>query len=110
MIQHQGTKDTKGGCGSARHLPISTETDRVATAIVDCAFRVHSKLGPGLLESVYEACLVHELGQRKLAVKRQVSLPATYDGVRLDAGLRLDLVVENCVVIELKAVNTMNPI
>ncbi|MFQ5954736.1 MAG: GxxExxY protein [Kiloniellales bacterium] len=94
----------------ARHAPISSETDWIATAIVDCAFRVHSELGPGLLESVYEACLVHELAKRNLKVTRQISLPVMYDGVRLDAGLRLDLVVEDQVIVELKAVAAMNPI
>jgi GxxExxY protein len=90
--------------------PLPSETDWVARQIVDAAFAVHSALGPGLIESVYEACLVHELHQRALQLDRQVSLPVLYRGLRLDAGLRLDLVVEHCVLVELKAVETVLPV
>ena len=90
--------------------PIPGETDRIARAIVDAAFRVHSTLGPGLLESVYEACMVHELGKRGLDVRRQVSIPVVYDDVTIDAGLRLDLVVADQVIVELKAVEKMLPV
>jgi GxxExxY protein len=71
---------------------------------------VHTTLGPGLLESVYEVCLLHELQKRGLKAERQVLLPVVYDGLRLDSGLRLDLVVENRVVVELKAVDTLLPV
>ena len=84
--------------------------DRVARIVVDAAYSVHSKLGPGLLESVYEICLVHELSKRGVTFQRQVHLPIDYDGVRIDAGLRLDLVVENCVIVELKAVEALLPV
>ena len=77
---------------------------------MDAAFAVHSKLGPGLLESVYEVCLVHELKKRGLVVERQIPLPIEYDGIRLDAGLRLDLLVESCVIVELKAVESLLPV
>ena len=90
--------------------PIPPETDRVANQVVDAAFAVHSTLGPGLLENVYEVCLVHELAKRGLKVQRQVSLPLRYDNIILDAGLRLDMVVEGCVVIELKAVDLILPV
>ena len=90
--------------------PIPKETDKVASKIVDAAFAVHTSLGPGLLESVYEVCLLHELNKRGLKVERQVSLPVVYDDLRLDAGLRLDLVVENRVVVELKAVDMLLPV
>ncbi len=80
------------------------DTERVATQIVDAALKVHSAFGPGLLESVYEACLDHELERRGLVVRRQVALPVTYEDLRLDAGLRLDLLVEDQVIVELKAV------
>jgi GxxExxY protein len=72
--------------------------------------KVHTALGPGLLESVYEVCLAYELTRRGLKVERQVSLPVVYDGVRLEAGLRLDLVVEGGLVVELKAVEAMQPL
>jgi GxxExxY protein len=90
--------------------PISRETDEVARQIVDAAFKVHSTLGPGLLESVYEICLVHELGKRGLKAERQVSLPIMYDNLRLESGLRMDLLVANHVVVELRAVEALLPI
>ncbi|HZU52514.1 MAG TPA: GxxExxY protein [Holophagaceae bacterium] len=78
--------------------------------IVDAAFKVHSSLGPGLLESVYEVCLVHELEKRGLDVVRQIKVPIEYDGRRLDSGLRLDLLVADAVVVELKAVEQVLPV
>ena len=82
----------------------------VAKAVVDAAFKVHSTLGPGLLETVYEACLVHELHRRGLRVETQAVLPIEYDGFKLDAALRLDLVVEDQLIVELKAVEALLPI
>ncbi len=90
--------------------PIPAQVERAATQIVDAALAVHTTLGPGLLETVYEACLVHELSKRRLQAQRQVALPVIYDGVRVDAGLRLDLVVEESVIVELKAVHDLLPI
>jgi len=78
--------------------------------VVDAAYRVHSALGPGLLESVYEVCLAHEIRQRGLSVDRQVSLPVKYDGIEVDAGLRLDLLVESSIVVEVKAVEELLPV
>ncbi len=83
---------------------IPKEVDETARAIVDSAFKVHTTLGPGLLESVYEVCLAHELKKRWHSVDRQVALPVEYDGVRLEAGLRLDLVVNDSVIVELERV------
>ncbi len=90
--------------------PVPPDVERVAKMIVDAAFQVHKELGPGLLESVYESCLAYELEHRGVKVERQVALPITYKGVRLDAGLRLDMLVENLVIVELKAVETMVPL
>jgi GxxExxY protein len=90
--------------------PIPAEVDFVAAQVVNAAFQVHSRLGPGLLESVYEVCSVHELTKAGLRVERQVVLPVIYDGIRLDAGLRIDAVVEGCILIELKAVETILPV
>lgn len=90
--------------------PIPRETEKVAKEIVDSVFKVHKELGPGLLESVYETCLTHELSKRGLKVGRQVSLPVIYDGQKIDAGLRLDLLVEDRVVVELKSVEKMIPV
>ncbi|MCI0343698.1 MAG: GxxExxY protein [Planctomycetales bacterium] len=89
---------------------LAPEFNRVSGQIVEAAFAVHSALGPGLLESVYEVCLCHELSKQGLTVERQVTLPVVYDGLRLDAGLRLDLLVESMVVVELKAVETLLPV
>lgn len=89
---------------------IPPETDAAAKAIVEAAFAVHSALGPGLLESVYEACLAHEFHKPGLSFKKQLALPILYDGIKLEAGLRLDFVVEDCVVVEVKAVDTMIPV
>ena len=102
MINHQDTK--------APREPISEELDKIARTVVDAAFTVHSKLGPGLLESVYEACLTHELEKRELIVERQLVLPVHYDGIKLDAGLRIDLLIGKSLIIELKAVETLLPV
>jgi GxxExxY protein len=93
-----------------KFLPVSLNIERLAAEVVDSAFRVHSSLGPGLLESVYEICLAHELNKRGLKFQTQVAFPIVYDDVRLDAGLRIDLLVENQLVVELKAVETMLPL
>ncbi len=92
------------------HKPIPEKAEYAAKEIVDAAFQVHKELGPGLLESVYESCLAYELEKRNLKIKRQVLLPVVYKDIHLDAGLRLDILVENCVIIELKAVEKILPI
>jgi GxxExxY protein len=84
--------------------------DDIATDIVDAAFRVHKALGPGLLEAVYEACLHHELRRRGRRVETQVQIPIQYEGLILDDALRLDLLVDQQVIVELKAVETMHPV
>ena len=86
------------------------EKNEIRGAVVDAAMKIHSALGPGLLESAYAACLKHELVKRGLKVACEVPLPVVYDDVRLDAGYRLDLVVEDTVVVELKAIEALAPI
>ncbi|MGZ4875787.1 MAG: GxxExxY protein [Candidatus Angelobacter sp.] len=81
-----------------------TGINRVTHAIIGAAMKVHSALGPGLLESAYEACLVHELRKAGFKVEQQVELPVNYDGIRIDLGYRIDLVVNDCVIVELKCV------
>ena len=81
--------------------------NEVSGQVVDAAMKVHTALGPGLLESAYEACLVHELEKRGLYTERQVGLPVEYDGVRIDVGYRLDLLVEKQLIVELKAVGCL---
>jgi len=78
--------------------------EEVFKDILDCSFRVHSKLGPGLLESAYQECLYYELQKSGLRVEKQKSMPLIYDDIKLDIGYRLDLIVENCVIIEVKSV------
>ena len=90
--------------------PVSAQIDRIAAEVVDAGFQVHKALGPGLLESAYEECLVHELSERGLRVGRQVSMPIAYKGVNLDAGYRMDILVESCVVVEVKAIEALLPI
>ena len=82
----------------------------VSGKIVDAALRVHTQLGPGLLESTYEKCLEYELLERGLEVKRQVELPVEYAGVRLEGSYWVDLVVEDSVIVELKTVQEIHPI
>jgi len=84
--------------------------DLRATAIVDAAFQVHARLGPGLLEAVYEKCLVHLLERRGIPCRRQVALPIRFEGLTLDGGLRLDLVVDDRIIVELKAVERLLPV
>ncbi len=86
------------------------EEDRLAKLILDAAFKVHRALGPGLLESAYVVCLLHELRSAGLTVLHQHVLPVEYDNIVLDAGYRLDLWVENKVVVEAKAVEELHPI
>jgi GxxExxY protein len=82
----------------------------VTETVIGAAISVHKELGPGLLESAYEACLVYELAERKLKIERQKGLPVVYRGVHLDCGYRIDLLVENQVVVEIKAVERLEPI
>jgi GxxExxY protein len=84
--------------------------DEIAAVIVDAAYKVHQELGPGLLESAYEACLAHELTKRGLIIERQKEQPVFYDNIKIDVGYRMDLLVEDSIVIELKAVETIIPI
>ncbi len=84
--------------------------ERIATAVVDSAYKVHVTLGPGLLESVYVACLAHELTLRGYRVHREVPVPIVYEGLKLDSGFRIDLLVEDAVVVEAKAVLNINPV
>ena len=84
--------------------------NQIAKEIVDAALKVHRQLGPGLLESAYEECLAYELIQRDLLVERQKALPLVYEEVKLEAGYRIDLLIEKKVIIEIKAVETLNDV
>ena len=85
-------------------------TDQITEEIIGAAMKVHTALGPGILESAYEACLEFELRKRGLRVERQKELPIIYDGIRIESGYRIDLLVEDAVIIELKTVECLLPI
>lgn len=87
--------------------PVPESVERIGREVVDAALTVHRALGPGLLESVYETCLFEELRRRGLAIERQVSVPVVYGDIRMEAGFRLDLLVEESVVIEIKAIDAL---
>jgi len=86
------------------------EIERVAKIIVDCAYKVHKALGPGLLEKVYEVCFCHELEKACLAFERQTKVPIRYDNLEFDEGFKLDVLVEDIIICELKSVIEMHPI
>jgi GxxExxY protein len=95
---HEGHQETE---------PVTNAVDQVGRTVVDAALTVHRALGPGLLESVYEACLAEELTKRGLRVQRQVSVPVIYGDVRIDVGFRLDLLVNDAVVVEIKSIDAL---
>ena len=84
--------------------------NQVSGVIVDCAFKVHSSLGPGLFEEVYKKCLKYELQERKLSVETEVPVPIVYKNLTFDQGYRLDLLVEGQVIVELKAIGQIAPV
>jgi GxxExxY protein len=92
------------------YKPIPLDIEEIGKKVLDAAYIVHSALGPGLLESVYEACLAYEIKKLGLSVETQVSVPVKYQDVFVETGLRLDIWVERKVILELKAVEKMNPL
>ena len=90
--------------------PIPEHSTRIGTAVIDSAFVVHRNLGPGLLEKVYEVCICHELSKRGITTLRQVDIPISYDGIIFKEGLRLDILAGDEIIIELKAVDQINPV
>jgi len=90
--------------------PIPTHLDRIGKLIVDSAFCVHKELGPGLLEKVYEICFYYELKKRELNYLRQIEIPVHYENMIFDEGLRLDVLVEDSIICELKALENVNPV
>ena len=89
---------------------LSDEEEEIGKAIVHAAFEVHKYFGPGLLERVYEACMTHELRQAGFFVSRQIEIPIRYKSLTFDEGLHLDLLGENKTIVEIKAVETVNPV
>lgn len=89
-------------------IALDQRTEAVGKTVVDAAIKIHRTFGPGLLESVYEHCLARELSKRGLAVHRQAPVPITFDGEELDAAFRIDILVDNCVIVEIKAVELLH--
>jgi len=102
--RHEDSKETMKTGKLPEHI------EEIARKIVDAAYTVHKALGPGLLERVYEVCFCHELAKRGLRYARQIDIPITYDGLLFNEGLRLDVLVEDVVICELKAVDEINPV
>ena len=92
------------------YAPVPPEVERVGKAVLDAAFKAHTALGPGLLESVYETCTAFELTEGGFYAPTQVALPVVYRDVKMDTGLRLDMMVNNCVIVEFKSVENTNPV
>ncbi len=93
-----------------KYEPLSDREEWLGTQIVDCAYKVHTALGHGLLEKVYEICFCHELTKKGIQYLRQLDIPIVYDGITFEEGLRLDVLVEDLVICELKAVEQVNPV
>ena len=94
--------------GHQDHEGLAPGVESLARTVVDAGLKVHRTLGPGLLESAYEHCLVRELQIRGVALQRQVALPILYEGARLESGYRLDIVVENSIILEIKSVDVLS--
>ena len=92
------------------YSPLTPKEEEIGKLIVNAAYKVHSQIGPGLLEKIYEICFCHELKKTGLKVERQVPIPIVYDNIQFDEGLILDVLVENTVICELKAVEQVNPV
>ena len=103
-------EDAKAQRGNMSLQDPSEKEEALGKKIVDAAFTVHKTLGPGLLEKVYEVCFCHELTKRGIKHMRQVDIPIVYDSMTFDEGLRLDVLVEDLIICELKAVDEMNPV
>lgn len=90
--------------------PIPIALERIATETIDAVYKVHTTLGAGLLESVYEKCFAYELSKRGYTVKTQVPAPVVYDGIKLEAGFRIDILIEDQLLVEIKSVEEMHPV
>ena len=104
-LRHEDSKLPKAG-----FKPFSVEEEKIGKAIVHAAFVVHNTLGAGLLEKVYEVCFCHELAKAGHFVKRQIGIPIVFDGIEFKEGLRLDVLVDDLVICELKALDLVNPV
>ena len=95
---------------AAAPIQFAPGINQITRQVIGAAMRVHTALGPGLLESAYRACLLHELRKQGLRVASEVGLPVIYEGERIDLGYRIDLIVADCVIVEIKCVEAINPV
>jgi GxxExxY protein len=102
---HEDSKKHESGIS-----PVPPSVEIIGKKVVDAAYNVHYNLGPGLLEKVYEVCFCHELAKRGLSFQRQVDIPIVYDNLKFSEGLRIDVIVEDCIICELKAIEIVNPV
>jgi GxxExxY protein len=102
---HEDSKKYESGIS-----PVPPSVEIIGKQVVDAAYNVHYNLGPGLLEKVYEVCFCHELARRGLSFQRQVDIPIVYDNLKFNEGLRIDVIVEDCIICELKAIEIVNPV
>lgn len=101
---------SKFNTNGKQYIPLTAEEEKIGEIIVKSAFRVHQNLGPGLLEKIYESCFIYELKKKNLSVESQIEIPIVYDGIKLQDKLRIDILVNDLVVCELKAVNEWNSV
>jgi len=107
MMNH-GDREAQGS--TAGFLPLPKAYEPLTKEIISIAITIHKRLGPGLLESIYEKCFCYELNRKGIAFQRQVEVPIVYDDIVLESALRLDLIVEDCIVIEFKAQDEFHPV
>jgi len=111
VFKHKDTKErTKVTKMDAAYEPLPRRTEQIGRSVVDAALAIHRTLGPGLLESVYEVCLGYELEKRGHTIARQLPMPVIYEEVKLDAGYRIDLLVDCDVIVEVKSVEALAPV
>ena len=112
MTNNKGTKEQSFGLEIPdwKRVRVPAEVEKLVTLVVDSAFAVHQELGPGLLESAYEACLSHELRLRGIQHQLQLPVPLHYKGIKIEVGYRADVVVEEKLLIELKSVDVLSPV
>ena len=112
LVHHRGTKDTEKHKGfmDGKRMNDKEKANELSREIIDAAIEVHKGLGPGLLESAYEACLCQELALKKNPFQQQIALPIDYKGIKVENSYRVDLVVDNLVIVEIKAVEKFHKI
>ncbi len=103
--RHEDTKEHK-----EKYFPLTLEEENIGKEVVNAAYIVHKELGPGLLEKVYEVCFCHVLSAKGFNVKRQLDIPIVFEGIIFEEGLRLDVMVNDLIICELKALENVNPV